>query len=267
MITRCCLAGRTALVIALAAFVLGAAPSTIAQDAPDAQWWSAVPYPTQKAQATWLQYVQGMAASSFDPKLPPIPLDAWLFVALAPRVEVLRSRLVEWRVDFCGPYAHGANPSVVTAAGPELCAKGTVQVSAERNIQIVILVAEAVPGALVWRPTPPSLREVYIERVKERFTRLDSLDVPELSGLTDLLQTPFEQWPTVDFESQITWDPPKPLPGDTVRVSISVRNTGKRIRRPGLGQYPDWTLLPHASRDSPRLVPVPCGRSVGSRRF
>ena len=79
-----------------------------------------------------------------------------------------------------------------------------------------------------WRPTPPSLREVYIERVKERFTRLDSLDVPKLSGLTDLLQTPFEQWPKVDFESQITWDPPTPRPGDTVRVSISVRNTGRR---------------------------------------
>jgi len=69
-------------------------------------------------------------------------------MALAHRVEVLRLRLVEWRVEFCGAYAAGANPSVVTATGPELCAKDTVEVSAERNVQIVILVADAVRGAL-----------------------------------------------------------------------------------------------------------------------
>jgi hypothetical protein len=228
VIPHCRLAGRTAIVIAIAAFVLWPAPSTIAQDARGLPWWTALPDPTPQAKATLLQNVQRMPVSSFDPKLPPISLDAWLFLELAPRVEILRSSFVEWHVEWCGGYAAGANPSVVTATGPELCAKGTVQVSAERNVQIVILVADAVRGALEWRPTPPSLREVYIERVKERFKLLDSLDVPQLSGLTDLLQTPFEQWPKVDFETQITWDPPMPLPGDTVRVSISVRNTGQR---------------------------------------
>lgn len=228
MITHCRLAGRTAIVIAIAAFVLGPAPSTIAQGARGLPWWTALRDPTPAAKATLLQNVQAIPASNFDPKLPPISIDAWLFLALAPRVEVLRSPFVEWHVEWCGGYAAGANPSVVTATGPELCAKGTVQVSTERNVQIVIVVADAVRGALDWRPTPPSLREVYIERVKERFKLLDSLDVPQLSGLTDLLQTPFEQWPKVDFETQITWDPPMPLPGDTVRVSISVRNTGKR---------------------------------------
>jgi hypothetical protein len=222
------LAGRTNSVIIIAAFVLAVAPATTAQDADDAPWWTALPYPSPQTQATLLQNVQGMPASSFDPKLPPISIDAWLFLTLAPHVEVVHSRFVEWRVEFCGAYARGLNPSIVTASGPELCAKGTVQVSTEKNVHVVILVADAVRGTLEWRLTSPSLREVYIERVKERFTRLDSLDVPELTGLTDLLQTPFDQWPKVDFESQITWDQPKPVPGDTVRVSISVRNTGKR---------------------------------------
>jgi hypothetical protein len=104
-----------------------------------------------------------------------------------------------------------------------------VQVSADKNVHLVILVANAVRDVLEWRPTSPSLKEVYIEHVQERFTRLDSLDVPELSRLEDLLHTPFDQWPRVDFESQITWDPPMPSPGETVRVSISVRNTGKRV--------------------------------------
>jgi len=72
------------------------------------------------------------------------------------------------------------------------------------------------------------LREVYVERVEERFTRLDSLDVPALSDLTDLLQLPFDRWPKLEFETQIAWNPPMPLPGDIVRVSILVRNTGKR---------------------------------------
>ncbi len=277
MITHRRLAGRTVVVIAITVFVLAAAPSTLAQDSHNAPWWTGLPAPTPETKATLLRNVQGVAASSFDPKLPPHPIDAWVFAALASRVEVLRSRLVEWDVEFCGAYVRHANPTVGMAPGPELCAKGTVQVSAERHVQIVVLVAEAVRGSLEWRPTSPSLREVYIERVNDGFGRLDSLDVPELSGLADLLQTPFEQWPKVDFESQITWDPPMPLPGETVRVSISVRNTGKRSADRAwvnirispccdnhLEVSRDW--LPHlAPGQSARLdldVPLPEGRAV-----
>jgi len=42
------------------------------------------------------------------------------------------------------------------------------------------------------------------------------------------LTTPFEQWPTVDFETTTTCTPPNPAPGDTVRCRIAVRNAGKR---------------------------------------
>ena len=213
--------------MAVAAFVLSAAPSVIAQET-GAPWWNSLPYPGEQAQAALLQNVVGMAASSLDPKLPPIPLDAWLFVTLAPRVEIMRPRFVEWRVEFCGAYARGANALRVWSTGPELCVKGVVEISSEKNVHVVVLVAEADRGTLVWRPTSPSLREVYVERVEERFTRLDSLDVPALSDLTDLLQLPFDRWPKLEFETQIAWNPPMPLPGDIVRVSILVRNTGKR---------------------------------------
>jgi hypothetical protein len=154
-------------------------------------------------------------------------LDTWLFVTLAPRVEVVRPRFVDWRVDFCGGYARGANPSIVSATGPELCAKGTVQFSAERSVQLVVNVANAVRDELTWRPMVPSLREVYIERMNE-LTRIDSLDVPKLSDLADMLQVPFGQWPPLDFDSEITWDPPTPVQGEDVRFSLLVRNIGKR---------------------------------------
>jgi hypothetical protein len=91
------LTGRAIIVIAIAVFVLAVAPGTTAQDARDPIWWTKLPYPTPQIQAALLQNVQGMPASSFDPKLPPIPLDAWLFATLAPR-EDLRSPFVEWRV-------------------------------------------------------------------------------------------------------------------------------------------------------------------------
>jgi hypothetical protein len=141
------LAGRAITVIATAVFVLAVAPGTTAQDARDPIWWTKLPYPSAQIQAALLENVQGMPASSFDAKLPPIPIDAWLFATLAPRVEDLGPRLVEWRVEFCGGYARGANPSIVTATGPELCAKGAVRVSPERTVRIVILVADAVRGA------------------------------------------------------------------------------------------------------------------------
>lgn len=45
--------------------------------------------------------------------------------------------------------------------------------------------------------------------------------------MSQLRNTPFEQWPTVDLDTAIDWDPPTPLPGETVRFTISVRNTSK----------------------------------------
>src|SRR4029453_1011773 len=65
-----------------------------------------------------------------------------------------------------------------------LCAMGTVKLSPDRNIRILITVAEAdrsiTTGLVPLRPTRPSLRDIYIERVNGV---PDSLDVPTLSDL------------------------------------------------------------------------------------
>jgi hypothetical protein len=151
----------------------------------------------------------------------------WLLSTFAPVVEPVRPPRVEWRVSFCADTIS----EIPHASSPELCVEGTVALSAEKNVKMAIAVADAVRGSttgrLRWRPKLPSVKEVYLERLKDS-VRIDSLDVPTLGALPQLLDAPFEEWPTVDFESTITWDPQKPVPGQKTRFSISIRNTGKR---------------------------------------
>lgn len=227
MLANCRRYARAVLVTANTALAVAIAPNAIAQDASDIPWWSPLQVPGEPTQTRLIQTVQHTPASAFDPKLPPIPFDAWLWVTLAPLVEFVQPQLAEWRVVFCPD-----TTSVIPRGNsPELCVEGTVALSAEKNAKIMIAVADAARSAtadrLRWQPKPPALRDVYIERLKDS-SRFDSLDVPTLGSLPQLLDTPFEQWPTVDFENTITWDPTNPAPGETVRFSISIRNTGQR---------------------------------------
>jgi hypothetical protein len=203
-------------------FAFAAAPNTFAQsgaparrivESPDGPTWMAL-----------LENALTTPASQYDLKLPAISLEQWLWSTLAPVVEVPYRRLVDWDLLPCSdprsePFDLFAN----------LCAMGTVKLSADRNIRILITVAETdrsiTTGLVPLRPTRPSLRDIYIERVNGV---VDSLDVPTLSDLMQQLTTPFEQWPTVDFEATTTWTPPNPAPGDTVRFNIAVKNTSKR---------------------------------------
>jgi hypothetical protein len=214
---------------AFAACAIAIAAGVSAQDKPDL-WFEQMRLPSPEAQAILLDRVQQIPASAFDPGLPPTPLETWLFITLSPHAQVVNARFVDWLVFFCGPYAPGENPSIVLAGGPELCAIGTVQFSAERIVKLVVKVADAVRENMSWRPVFPSLKDVYVERIESpnRPTRIDSLDVPKLGDLLEMLQLPFDKWPQVDFDTAITWDPPRPQPGRSVRFSLWVRNTGKR---------------------------------------
>lgn len=202
-------------------------PSALAQDVPGPPWWSELQLPDQPTQRFFIQNVQHTLASAFDPTLPATSFDLWLWSTFAPVIDAVRPPRVEWRVSFCAD----TTSEVPHASSPELCVEGTVAVSTEKSAKIAIAVADAVRGAttgrLRWRPKQPSVREVYLERLKD-LTRIDSLDVPTLGALPRLLDAPFEEWPTVDFESTITWDPQNPVPGKKTRFSISIRNTGKR---------------------------------------
>jgi hypothetical protein len=217
---------RTVLVTAIAAFAIAVAPGTNAQDLHELPWWSEIVQLDGPSQTSLFAKVQATPASEFDASLPAISLESWLSSTLSPVVEVVYPKLVDWSPTICLD-----RRSATPRAGPELCVEGTVRLSADRNVQLVIVMAEAARSATTgrpeWRMTRPSLRDVYIERL-EGSTRFDSLDVPSLGALPQMLDTPFAQWPMVDFETTVTWDPPNPAPGDNVRFSISVRNTGRR---------------------------------------
>jgi hypothetical protein len=217
---------RTVLVTAIAAFAIAVAPSTNAQDLHGVPWWNEIQQLDDATQASLLENVQATLVSEFDATLPAISLERWLSTTLSPVVEVINPQLVEWEPTICLD-----RYSTIPRSGPELCVQATVRLSADRNVQIVIVMAEAdrhaTTGRPEWRTTRPSLRDVYIERL-EGSTRFDSLDVPSLGALPQMLNTPFAEWPMVDFETTVTWDPPNPAPGDNVRFSISVRNTGRR---------------------------------------
>lgn len=217
---------RTVLVIGITAFAIAAVPSAAAQGAPEVPWWQQLQGPDGPTQALLIQNVQRTASSVFDPTLPPIPVDQWLWVTLAPFAEFQRRSFVEWQVSFC------LDPQKpIPSVAPELCAEGTIAVSAERHVRMVVAVADAVrnraTGRAHWRPTSPSLRDVYIERMNG-LRRIDSLEVPALAALPVLINIPFEQWPAASFESTVSWDPPNPTPGAKVRFSLSVRNTSTR---------------------------------------
>jgi hypothetical protein len=175
---------------------------------------------------SFVNSVRFAPAYTIDPTLPAMTFDEWLSLTLIPVVEVVGSPLVEWELRRCFDDS-GAIPNV----GPELCVEGTASVSAERTLRVVVTVAETVRDAatkrLAWRPLGPSLRDVHLERLKGS-SPVDSLDVPSLGALAEMLGTPFEQWPSVNFETTVAWFPQKPSPGAPVRFSISVRNTGRR---------------------------------------
>jgi hypothetical protein len=94
-----------------------------------------------------------------------------------------------------------------------------------------------------------------------------------------MLELPFDQWPQLDFDSAITWDPPRPVPGQSVRVSVLVRNTGKRSADrawisiliapccdPHLEVRRDWfpKIAPGASVQVEWQLTLPEGRAIAT---
>jgi len=232
---------RAVLVIGVAVSVVGATDVAVAQkkqsqpgpvqDAP-LEWWQqqgGLYGPAEKEALSLIQAAATVPASAFDPNLPSIPLDAWLFLTLAPRVSVPSSPFVDWRTTFCDDPRRAA-----PGPGPESCVEGTVHLTPDRDVHIIIGVADPVPnprpGLNVWRRKTPGLRDVYIERVDGTSYR-DSLDVPTLAALPDMLSTPFDRWPPADFDAAVSWTPRRPMPGDTVLFRFVVRNTGLRYVR------------------------------------
>jgi hypothetical protein len=138
----------------------------------------------------------------------------------------MRSQLVDWTLTACDDMRRA-----VPAPGPESCADAAIPLSPDREVHIILAVADLVRNRrttqVSWRMKTPVVRDIYIRQIAEPGGG-DSLDVPKLSALSALLDVPFAQWPAADFQTDVRWTPQRPRPGDVVRVRFSVRNTGRR---------------------------------------
>ena len=98
----------------------------------------------------------------------------------------------------------------------------------------------------------------------------DSLDVASLSALDGSLRRPFEEWPTVDLKTEVTWSPRTPKPGEVVRFTFSITNVGRRdADRAEVTIYISMPLNNQDLKDIRRywFPRVPAGKTVSSRHF
>jgi len=103
--------------------------------------------------------VRGMLASTFDSALPPVSIDDWLFVALAPKIDIPRQRSTSWTTTFCPD-----RQSAIPGPGAELCVEAGIPTAPDRTVHILFAVAKLVVtgSARAWRRTDASVRDIYV---------------------------------------------------------------------------------------------------------
>jgi hypothetical protein len=206
-------------VSAMAAVVLGSAARATAQP-PVPPLRLAAQLPDSRMLDIMRQRVHTVMASVLDPGLPPIAFDEWLFSELAP---------VFWYAQLCEP-----SRVPISEGGAELCMNVTTPVIDGRSAHIVIAAGKGVVGSdnqTRWRSTRPAVRDVYVERATQKIPGGlleipgDSLDVPSLRDLANMMSVPVDQWPTADLVATIS---AIEAPAGSVRFTIDVTNRGTR---------------------------------------
>ena len=82
---------RTILVTVITTFVVAVPPSAVARQAPEFSVRE-LQMPDRLMQGALLENTQVTPASTFDSKLPPVALDAWLFATITPLAVTSRTR-------------------------------------------------------------------------------------------------------------------------------------------------------------------------------
>ena len=184
-----------------------------------------------EAESFFVERVRNTPTSVLHPDLPPITFELWLFSTLHPHLTRAADQpFADWSLSFCDE-----PKSAVPRAGPDLCIHVKVPVAGERLVNVHVGVATgrtSVAGETRWKEIVPNVRDIYVERLDpERVIEqhgVDSLDVETLADLESHIRQPFDQWPTVDFSSTVSWQRETPQPDNLVRVRISVENKGRR---------------------------------------
>jgi hypothetical protein len=166
--------------------------------------------------AVFLTSPTSTSAQRLDPTLPDIPFTTWLDRTFA---DLTRNPEHEWRVMYCAERT--SELGVIPRSG-DICSvmhfqnQSTVGQIWVRTGQISF--TKAVPE---WRQEPPMLEAITL---LETGTSLDSL-----SRLESILQSDASTWPMGDVSidpADIVVEPSTPQAGDTVHVSVNVKNQG-----------------------------------------
>jgi hypothetical protein len=103
-------------------------------------------------------------------------------------------------------------------------------VTAGKVVHVIVAAGEPIVGRderIRWRVVRLTVRDVYVERMDGSHV-LDSLDVPALGELANMLRVPVKQWPAVDLVATISASEAARAPGRSVRFTIDVANRGTR---------------------------------------
>jgi hypothetical protein len=174
--------------------------------------------------ALYVERVQNTPASSLDPALGNVPFDVWLHANLQGyRWAGPGESFAFWALTYCD----SASSAFPLAGGPDLCVEVSVPIVGDRQVLVLVRVGEVDTQSAVprWRDILPVVHDVYINRLQEH-AEIDSLDVPSLSAIHARLALRFDDWPTVDLKTTVSWTPL--VPGTTARFTITVANVGHR---------------------------------------
>jgi hypothetical protein len=162
-------------------------------------------------------------ASELDPALPAIPIGDWI------KSTVQTVREVGWIQTGCpattervdGPQEKRAVCMLAIASQLEIVGFRREQI--EPIVSISIRLGTGNPNLGVWQLERPRVEDAFIEREG------DSLSVPRLRELPQLLRLPLSQWPKSELSvapEDIRCDNTAPRPGDRVRCQATVHNRG-----------------------------------------
>jgi hypothetical protein len=162
-------------------------------------------------------------ASQLDEALPAIPLVDWIKTTLQ------TDREVGWVQTACPATnedvdaARTERPVCMLAIASRLEIVDLQRRQTDPIVSISIRLGTGNPNSGVWQLERPRVEDAFIEREG------DSLSVPRLRDLPELLRLPPSRWPKAALSvapEDVRCDNAMPKPGDRVRCQATIRNRG-----------------------------------------
>ena len=166
-------------------------------------------YAAQDASAERIRRAQTVLASTLDPALPAVPLDAWIRQLVGPSARYV------WADGACADVRQSSSPAV-SVCGVVMAATSDVTVT------VAVRVGERGEEEKTDRWEPPRFSDAFLDRGN------DSLALAQLSDLPRLLTVPPPQWPkreVVVEKDGIRCQEPS-IPDGDLTCSVTMANPG-----------------------------------------